>query len=563
MTDTSDTPLTDADETISDPNLNDVPIADRPSDNERANESDRYADEDEDQTADGRSDERFEEGQRLRFLRVRFPGNNRSFAFLAGKSEYTYGQKVVAMSDRGLSVGFVNSFPYEVTFHKGLLPVRSIVRAASAEDLAAEQETFRQEKRLEMIIYKHIERHKLDMQMTNVELTQGGKKAIFHFTAPTRIDFRGLVHDLVGELKMRVELRQVSVRDRSASVGGLGPCGRELCCSSFLAKYGNVGIKLAKNQDLSLNSSKINGVCGQLKCCLTYEDEVYQEKRKKLPRDNGLIKTKDGFRGKVIRLHILEEQFEMISPEGVIRRYVAEMWDGPAEGLEMPRYFENGITDNSKTIIGMEDVLERQAQERKTELTQLTSKSKDWADSIYEQLFGEKSLGLAMPELLEPEGLGARKVMPDEEEEITYVPTDEDALVDDEDDLDEGEDFEDGDDEAEDDAGPVRSEQRPLQKSEPQRHEQPQRPRQDHTQRPRHEQPQRPRHEQDQRPRHEQGPRPPRPEGARDAGVDPNRNRGEDRSGGNRNRHRNRNRNRGRGGNGGGGNPPSGGGRPQ
>jgi len=208
---------------------------------------------------------------------------------------------------------------------------------------------------------------------------------VFSFTAPTRVDFRGLVHEMVSEMKMRIELRQVSVRDRAAAVGGLGPCGRELCCSSFLARYGNVGIKLAKNQDLSLNSSKINGVCGQLKCCLTYEDEVYQEKRRKLPRDNAIVKTKDGVIAKVIRLHVLLEQFETIDMNGVMRRYVSDMWDGiPEERIEIPKYFENGVTDNTATIIGLTELQAKKVREHEESLAQAKREAKGFADSVFE-----------------------------------------------------------------------------------------------------------------------------------------------------------------------------------
>lgn len=382
-------------------------------------------------------DSRFTTGQVLRFVRVRFPGNNRSFAFyLEEGTDYPSGQKVLAMSDRGLAVGYVNSFSYEMRFHRGLLPIQSIIRVATEEDVQVERDNFRQEKLLQEACYKHIDSNKLDMQITHVELAQNGKKAVIQFTAPTRVDFRGLVHDLVNDLKMRVELRQVSVRDRSAAVGGIGPCGRELCCSSFLAKYGNVGIKLAKNQDLSLNSSKINGVCGQLKCCLTYEDEVYQVKRKRIPRENALVKTKDGNQGKVVRIHILEEQFETISREGVIRRYVAEMWDGPAEGLEVPRYFENGITDNSKTVIGLDELAARETKEMETDLKEAKVRAKDWVDGIFAELFGDKTLDFSLPEITEPDNPNARHVMIMDEEELAYTPP-EDEMLDDDDDGDE------------------------------------------------------------------------------------------------------------------------------
>jgi hypothetical protein len=233
-------------------------------------------------------------------------------------------------------------------------------------------------------------------------------------------------------MKMRIELRQVSVRDRAAAVGGLGPCGRELCCSSFLARYGNVGIKLAKNQDLSLNSSKINGVCGQLKCCLTYEDEVYQEKRRKLPKDNAVVKTKDGNVGKVIRLHVLLEQFEIINLQGIIRRYVSDMWDGmPEEKVEIPKYFEHGVTDNTSTIIGLTELEAQKMREHEESLAQAKRDAKGFADNVFENLFGEKTLDWSLPEVAEPVNPFARKIV-EEEEEIVYV-ADEDDLLDDDD----------------------------------------------------------------------------------------------------------------------------------
>ena len=469
--------------------------------------------------ADNDVSAKFHDGQLLRFVRVRFPGNNRPLAFYIADQDYHYGQKVIAMSEKGMAVGFVNSFSYEVKFHRGLLPIRSIVKFASAEDGLNDEATFREERRLREIVDRMIEKSQLDMVITQVELTQLGKKAIFSFTAPTRVDFRGLVHEIVGVLKMRIELRQISVRDRAAAVGGLGPCGRELCCSSFLAKYGNVGIKLAKNQDLSLNSSKINGVCGQLKCCLTYEDEVYQEKRKKMPRDNALVKTKDGNQGKVIRLHILTEQFETISQEGIIRRYVAEMWDGLAEGLEIPKFFENGVTDLSKTVIGMDQVAARKAEEHERHVKEAKAEAKNYADKIFEQLFGEKTLDWSLPDVAEPNSPVRKLVVPEEEEEIVYVAPEEESLDDDDDeeDMDGEESHASADDDddmpaapaprAQPTSPPLRQEHRPDYHANPR--QQDNRPRQDD--RPRQQQPQR--HDQrprDDRPRQQdsRGPRP-------------------------------------------------------
>lgn len=387
---------------------------------------------------DNREDSRFKEGQILRFVRVRFPGNSRSFPFLIGKRRIEYGQKVVAMSDRGMAVGYVNSFPYEVPFNKSMLPIRSIAKVAGDEDYVKDQEAYRQQKHAENICNDLIEDYKLDMYLTHVEFTSFGKKAVFYFIAPARVDFRDLVKDLVGRLKTRIELRQISVRDRSAAIGGIGPCGRELCCSSFLTKYGNVGIKMAKNQDLTLNFSKLNGVCGQLKCCLQYEDDVYREKRSRLPKEGDIISTHTGEIGRVDRLHLLSEQFVMMTNRGVRKRYVVELYKETLnkEEANFPKEFES-VSDETFKIIGLDEAQTKKVKAFEAEVKTLKDKGKGYADSIFEGLFGEKSLDYSLPELKEPEGSVKKVILnPDDEEEISYTPSDEDVLVDDEDEVD-------------------------------------------------------------------------------------------------------------------------------
>jgi cell fate regulator YaaT (PSP1 superfamily) len=330
---------------------------------------------------------RFTEGQMLRFVRVRFPGHARSYAFLIGKRAIQYGQKVVAMSDRGMAVGYINSFIYEQEFKKDMLPLRSISKIATDEDFEREQETYRKQKETETICQRLIEKHKLDMNLTHVEFTQYGKKAVFYFNAPARVDFRGLVKDLVAELKLRIELRQISVRDRSAGLGSIGPCGRELCCSSFLSRYGNVSIKMAKNQNLTLNYSKLNGVCGQLKCCLQYEDEVYSGKRKRLPLENRIIKTKVGDIGIVKRLHLLSEQFDILTTKGVFKRYIADQFEKELKDYNFPDRFDN-ISDETGTVIGLTDYQAKQAREFERSIEKLKLKAKGQAQDIYTDLTG-------------------------------------------------------------------------------------------------------------------------------------------------------------------------------
>ncbi|MCO4755883.1 MAG: hypothetical protein KC478_15490 [Bacteriovoracaceae bacterium] len=332
---------------------------------------------------------RFQPGQPLKFVRVRFPGHARSYPFLIGQRKLVYGQKVMAMSDRGMAVGYVNSFTYELPFDKSMLPLKSINKIASEEDVASEQEIYHRQKSTETLCQRLIDKHNLDMNLTHVEFTQFGKKVVFYFVAPARVDFRGLVKDLVGELKLRIELRQISVRDRSASMGALGPCGRELCCSSFLSRYGNVSIKMAKNQNLTLNYSKLNGVCGQLKCCLQYEDEVYLQKRKALPPEGSFIETTNGDKGKIFRLHILSEQFDVLTERGKIKRYTQSYFKRKLKrtDVNMPDRFEN-ISDETNTVLGLNDVEAQRSRQFENDMNKLKVKAGKYASEVFEELTG-------------------------------------------------------------------------------------------------------------------------------------------------------------------------------
>lgn len=297
---------------------------------------------------------RFKDGDEITLVRVRFPGNAKSFPFITGKRVFAYGQKVIAMSDRGMDVGYINSFPYQTTFKKQMLPLRSIANVASEQDIREQQDNIRKQKEAESKANNLVKKLKLDMNITHVEITQYGKKMVFYFTAPARVDFRELVKQLVGDLKIRIELRQISVRDRAASLGSIGACGQATCCSSFLKNYGNVSIKMAKNQNLALIPSKINGVCGQIKCCIKYEDDVYLDKRKLLPREGTIIKVANGDIGKVLKLHILIEQFDMMTNAGQIRRYARNQYTEKKtlDKKDFPERF-NHIVNELSTVIGL------------------------------------------------------------------------------------------------------------------------------------------------------------------------------------------------------------------
>lgn len=328
---------------------------------ESNSQQDNEATESEDSEND-KKEQRFKKGQILTFVRVRFPGNAKSFPFLSGKRNFSYGQKVVAMSDRGMTVGYINSFPYETEFNESMLPIRSIAKVASEEDIQEQKDNLSKEREAEALCIRLIEKHELNMNLTHVEFIQFGKKAVFYFTAPERVDFRGLVKDLVADLKMRIELRQISVRDRAAAIGAVGACGLQTCCSSFLKGYGSVSIKMAKNQNLALIPSKINGVCGQIKCCIKYEDKVYTDKRKDLPSEGKFIEVKNGDRGKVTKLHIIIEQFEMLTETGYRRRYTKDQFDPEIqlpEDWSWPERLPH-VIDETSNVVGVfkEDPLE-------------------------------------------------------------------------------------------------------------------------------------------------------------------------------------------------------------
>lgn len=284
---------------------------------------------------------KFKWGEMIKMVRVRFPGNSKSFPFLLNDFKFSYGQSVIALSDRGLQVGYINSFPYEIPYTDKLQPLKTIQRVADQSDVDDQLTLFKKEKETEEICKRLIQKMELDMTVTHVEVMQSGKKAVIYFNAPSRIDFRELVKDLVKELKLKIELRQISLRERTAAIGGVGVCGLQTCCSSFLTSFGHVGIKNAKNQNLSISPNRINGICGQIKCCLKYEDEVYAQKKKVLPKEGKTIKLVNGEIGKVLKVHVIKELFDMLTDKGVIKRFGPKLYDKenalPPKGYTHPR----------------------------------------------------------------------------------------------------------------------------------------------------------------------------------------------------------------------------------
>ncbi|MBP1042078.1 stage 0 sporulation family protein [Vagococcus sp. BWB3-3] len=236
---------------------------------------------------------------------VRFRPAGHIYYFTPGKEEYSYNQKVLVETQQSKQIGLV-AIPKK-EFEKTDLPdeLKPILKTASAEDLQKEEKNLTDAKEAFSIAKKKIIEHELEMKLIQVEYSFDRSKMVFQFTAEGRIDFRELVKDLASIFKTRIELRQIGVRDEAKILGGIGPCGRQLCCSTFLGDFIPVSIKMAKDQNLSLNQTKISGLCGRLMCCLKYENDMYEEARRELPDYGKEVVTPEG-RGKVIGLNLLD-----------------------------------------------------------------------------------------------------------------------------------------------------------------------------------------------------------------------------------------------------------------
>ena len=224
----------------------------------------------------------------------------------SGSVEIKSNDRVMVEGDHGLKLGRVKLVFGDADPQLFPGQIKSLVRLATPEDLAQEEKNRAMEKKAMEFCLDRIQSHRLPIYLVQVECLFDASKIIFYFTAPGRVDFRELVKDLVQEFRIRIELRQIGVRHRAKMVGGLGICGRGLCCASHLRDFEPVSVRMAKEQQLSLNPNKISGICGRLMCCLTYEYSSYQELRKHLPRVGKRIQTPEG-EGKIIRYNLIRE----------------------------------------------------------------------------------------------------------------------------------------------------------------------------------------------------------------------------------------------------------------
>lgn len=237
---------------------------------------------------------------------VRFKKPGKIYFFDPGDLQVDLKDYVIVETSQGEEMGEVAICNRKLPDEKLVAPLKPIIRIATEEDKKHNEENKKKEKEAFEICQQKIKKHKLDMNLLDVEYKFDNSKILFFFTADGRIDFRELVKDLAAVFKTRIELRQIGVRDEVKRIGGNGVCGRELCCCSFLGNFETVSIKMAKEQNISLNPSKISGNCGRLMCCLKYEDEAYQEKLSRLPHVGAIVKTEDG-EGEVDNVEILKE----------------------------------------------------------------------------------------------------------------------------------------------------------------------------------------------------------------------------------------------------------------
>jgi cell fate regulator YaaT (PSP1 superfamily) len=241
----------------------------------------------------------------IQVVGVSFRAASKLYYFDPGDLELKNGLDVIVETTRGIEYGTVRGNIHEVSEKEFGKDLKKVLRIANHKDREKYQDGLEKKKAAIRTCKEMIFKHGLDMKLIDAEFTFDGTKAIFYFTAENRVDFRNLVKDLAGAFHKRIELRQVGVRDEAKMLGSIAPCGRELCCSSFLQDFDPVSIKMAKVQNLSLNPTKISGCCGRLMCCLKYENDIYVEMRKGMPNPGEIIETNDG-RALVIESNILQ-----------------------------------------------------------------------------------------------------------------------------------------------------------------------------------------------------------------------------------------------------------------
>lgn len=256
---------------------------------------------------------------------VRFRRTGKIYYFSPGKNKIKKQDHVIVETARGIEYGTVVLGPKEIPESEIVQPLKAVMRVATKEDDATENKNHEKEKKAFAVCLEKIAKHKLNMKLVETEYTFDNNKIMFYFTADGRIDFRELVKDLAAVFKTRIELRQIGVRDETKILGGIGICGRALCCHTYLSDFAPVSIKMAKEQNISLNPTKISGVCGRLMCCLNNEQEAYEELNSKLPNVGDTVIAPDGVKGEVQSISVLKQLVKVVvtleNDEKEVREY--------------------------------------------------------------------------------------------------------------------------------------------------------------------------------------------------------------------------------------------------
>jgi cell fate regulator YaaT (PSP1 superfamily) len=301
----------------------------------------------------------------MKVIGVRFKSSGRIYYFDPLDYEFNEGDGVIVETARGQEFGEVAQAAVEVEDTMIVAPLKPVVRPATAQDSAMREQNSAKEGDAFRICQQKILQHELDMHLVSAEYSFNGSKLIFYFTADERVDFRELVKDLAAQFRTRIELRQIGVRDEAKMLGGLGACGRPVCCKTFLRDFHPVSIKMAKEQNLSLSPTKISGLCGRLMCCLQYEQAVYEEMKRKMPRVNREIQTPDGV-GMVVDNNIITEKTKvrLTLPDGTIevREFHYSMLAKPGDPLPVPK-----VEPKTETVSETSDDKNEAAQKPTTE----------------------------------------------------------------------------------------------------------------------------------------------------------------------------------------------------
>lgn len=263
----------------------------------------------------------------VKVVGIRFRNAGKIYYFGPGDLDLKAGMHAIVETARGVEIGTVITNPREVSEESVIQPLKPVIRIATDADERQAEKNIEKEKEAFRICLEKIQKHELDMKLVEAEYTFDNNKLLFYFTADGRIDFRELVKDLAAVFRTRIELRQIGVRDETKIMGGYGICGRQLCCHTFLPEFAPVSIKMAKEQNLSLNPTKISGVCGRLMCCLKNEEETYEYLNSKLPGVGDNVTTDDGLKGEVASVNVLRQLVKVtvdVGDEKELREYKPE-----------------------------------------------------------------------------------------------------------------------------------------------------------------------------------------------------------------------------------------------